>query len=380
MMEGALEAGGGGAPLRSLEEGRQEPAEKGDEERPAHRSRARCRAELSPGRPHPWPAGLSAAGPGARGTPRRFPRTPLSREGWAPSPRLPTTTHGFSFRAWPVSGQHSAAPPPAAQALVPGGQRAAPRPGGRSAPRRPPKLFRAAAPAAVSALRSGPELPDRPPASRAFAASRAGRLTPTPRFPLRPRTWRGVPSGAERRSRPEAQPGSRKRGLDPGSDLETPAPPPPPGGTSRTAGGPALGDPQPVGRGLGRRAQLPLAEGTSVTSALNQHQTAARALRRPGRPQEAEPTRGIGRTAGTLDLGIARPQHREQWRLPQGGGDLASGDVPLRSVQRRRAQGCLLAGEAGGRRESANEASRVGRVPSAGPAERKGVAPAAIQL
>lgn len=187
------------------------------------------------------------------------------------------------------------------------------------------------------------------------------------------------------------------------------------------------------------QAQLPLAEGTSVTSALNQHQTAARALRRPGRPQEAEPTRGIGRTAGSspgagpartpssrsrtqgrpstlwcsasrpprsavveglgkprvgergsgrgpgrslsaLDLGIARPQHREQWRLPQGGGDLASGDVPLRSVQRRRAQGCLLAGEAGGRRESANEASRVGRVPSAGPAERKGVAPAAIQL
>lgn len=47
---------------------------------------------------------------------------------------------------------------------------------------------------------------------------------------------------------PEARPGSRKRPRDPC--------PPPRGGTSRTAGGPALGDPQPVGRGLGRRVGL----------------------------------------------------------------------------------------------------------------------------
>lgn len=198
------------------------------QERPAHRSRARCRAALSPRRPHPWPAGLSAAGPGAWGTPHWFPRTPLSREGRAPSPRLPTTTHGFSFRAWPVSGQPSAAPPPAAQAPVPGGQRAAPRPGGRSAPRRPPKLFQVAAPAAVSALWSGPELPDRPPASRAFAASRAGRPIPIPASRCVPVPGAGSQAeqkGARSRKRslvpgsaawfPEARPGSRKRPRDP---------------------------------------------------------------------------------------------------------------------------------------------------------------------
>ena len=187
------------------------------QERPAPRSRARCRAEPSPRRPHPRPACLSAAGPGARRAPHRFPRSPLSRQGWAPSPRLSTTTHGFPFRAWPVSGQPSAAPPPAAQVPAPGGQRAAPWPGGRSAPRRPPKLFRAAAPAAVSALRSGTELPDRPPASRVFAASRAGRPIPTPASRCAPVP--GARSQAEHRGAR-----GRKRGLVPRSDLETPAP------------------------------------------------------------------------------------------------------------------------------------------------------------